>query len=255
LRRQSEVVLRHYLTELHQLGSELSVSALLAQCSPQMQALAERSPDRNAHRVDEPYRRALIGMYARLAATLELLTGTEAMRHAVAPQNPYTRPGELAEDLRTIEESLFAHHGSALSTQRLRPLIRAVEVFGFHLATVDLRQSSDKHESVVAELLRTARIEPDYSALAEDAKRALLIGLLNDARALRVHGAGYSAHAQGELAIFEMARQMRQRFGHEAIRHYIISHTESVSDLLEVLLLQKEAGLLRGTLTPTRSAT
>ena len=248
LRRQSEVVLRHYLTEVHYLGSELSVSSLLASCSPAMQALAERSPDRNAHRVDEPYRRALIGIYARLAATLELLTGTEAMRHAVAPQNPYTLPGELAEDLRTIEESLFAHHGSALSTQRLRPLIRAVEVFGFHLATVDLRQSSDKHESVVAELLRTARIEPDYSALAEDAKRALLIGLLNDARALRVHGAGYSAHAQGELAIFEMARQMRQRFGHEAIRHYIISHTESVSDLLEVLLLQKEAGLLRGTL-------
>ena len=248
LRRQSEVVLRHYLTEVHYLGSELSVSSLLASCSPAMQALAERSPDRNAHRVDEPYRRALIGMYARLAATLQALTGTEAMRHAVAPQNPYTLPEELADDLRTIEESLFAHHGSALSTQRLRPLIRAVEVFGFHLATVDLRQSSDKHEAVVAELLRTARIESDYSGLAEDAKRTLLIDLLNDARALRVHGAGYSAHTHSELAIFEMARQMRQRFGHEAIRHYIISHTESVSDLLEVLLLQKEAGLLRGTL-------
>ena len=248
LRRQSEVVLRHYLTEVHHLGSELSVSALLAQCSPPMQALAERSPDRNAHRVDEPYRRALIGMYARLAATLQSLTGTEAMRHAVAPQNPYTLPQELADDLRTIEQSLYAHHGSALTTQRLRPLIRAVDVFGFHLATVDLRQSSDKHEAVVAELLRTARIESDYSALNENAKRTLLTGLLNDARALRVLGAEYSAHAQSELAIFSMAYGMRQRFGHEAIRHYIISHTESVSDLLEVLLLQKEAGLLRGTL-------
>ena len=248
LRRQSEVVLRHYLTELHYLGSELSVSALLAQCSPQMQALAERSPDRNAHRTDEPYRRALIGMYARLAATLQALTGTEAMPHAVAPQNPYDLPEELADDLRTIEQSLYAHHGSALTTQRLRPLIRAVEVFGFHLATVDLRQSSDKHEAVVAELLRAARIAPDYSALDEAAKRTLLTGLLNDARALRVRGTEYSAHSISELAIFEMARQMRQRFGHEAIRHYIISHTESVSDLLEVLLLQKEAGLLRGTL-------
>ncbi len=248
LRRQSEVVLRHYLTEVHHLGSELSVSALLAQCSPPMQALAERSPDRNAHRVDEPYRRALIGMYARLAATLQSLTGTEAMRHAVSPQNPYTLPQELADDLRTIEQSLYAHHGSALTTQRLRPLIRAVDVFGFHLATVDLRQSSDKHEAVVAELLRTARIESDYSALNENAKQTLLTGLLNDARALRVLGAEYSAHAQSELAIFSMAYGMRQRFGHEAIRHYIISHTESVSDLLEVLLLQKEAGLLRGTL-------
>ena len=248
LRRQSEVVLRYYLTEVHYLGGELSVSALLAQCSPAMQALAERSPDRNAHRVDEPYRRALIGMYARLAATLQTLTGTEATRHAVAPQNPYGAPQELVDDLRTIEQSLYAHHGGALTTQRLRPLIRAVEVFGFHLATVDLRQSSDKHEAVVAELLRTARIAPDYSALDEDAKRALLTGLLNDARGLRVLGAEYSAHAQSELAIFEMARRMRQQFGHEAIRHYIISHTESVSDLLEVLLLQKEAGLLRGTL-------
>ena len=248
LRRQSEVVLRHYLTELHYLGSELSVSALLAQCSPQMQALAERSPDRNAHRTDEPYRRALIGMYARLAATLQTLTGTEAMPHAVAPQDPYALPEELADDLRTIEQSLYEHHGSALTTQRLRPLIRAVEVFGFHLATVDLRQSSDKHEAVVAELLRAARIAPDYSALDEAAKRILLTGLLNDARALRVRGTAYSEHTQNELAIFEMARQMRQRFGHEAIRHYIISHTESVSDLLEVLLLQKEAGLLRGTL-------
>ena len=248
LRRQSEVVLRYYLTEVHYLGGELSVSALLAQCSPDMQALAERSPDRNAHRVDEPYRRALIGMYARLAATLQTLTGTEATRHAVAPQNPYGVPQELADDLRTIEQSLHAHHGGALTTQRLRPLIRAVEVFGFHLATVDLRQSSDKHEAVVAELLRTARIATDYSALDEDAKRALLISLLNDARGLRVLGAEYSAHAHSELAIFEMARRMRQQFGHEAIRHYIISHTESVSDLLEVLLLQKEAGLLRGTL-------
>jgi len=248
LRRQSEVVLRHYLTEIHYLGSELSVSAQLARCSPQMQALAERSPDRSAHRTDEHYRRALIGMYARLAATLQALTGTEAMRHAVAPQDPYTLPEELTDDLRTIEQSLYAHHGGALTTQRLRPLIRAVEVFGFHLATVDLRQSSDKHEAVVAELLRAARIAPDYSALDEAAKRTLLTGLLNDARALRVRGTAYSEHAQSELAIFEMARQMRQRFGNEAIRHYIISHTESVSDLLEVLLLQKEAGLLRGTL-------
>ncbi|MGQ7640500.1 phosphoenolpyruvate carboxylase, partial [Streptococcus suis] len=67
--------------------------------------------------------------------------------------------------------------------------------------------------------------------------------LLNDARPLRVVGAEYSAHTQGELAIFETARVMRERFGHEAIRHYIISHTETVSDLLEVLLLQKEVGL------------
>ncbi len=248
LRRQSEVALRHYLTEVHFLGSELSISAMLTDCSPDMQALAESSPDHNEHRKDEPYRRALIGMYARLAASLQELTGTDAARHAVAPQNPYRLAQEFIADLRTIENSLIAHHGQALTAQRLHPLIRAVEVFGFHLATVDLRQSSDKHEDVVAELLRTARIESHYSALDEASKRSVLMRLLNDARGLRVQGAVYSAHTQGELAIFSMAKVMRERFGNEAIRHYIISHTETVSDLLEVLLLQKEVGLVSGTI-------
>jgi phosphoenolpyruvate carboxylase len=248
LGRQAEVALRHYLTEVHYLGGELSLSARLVQVSAEMEALAARSPDTNEHRQDEPYRRALTGIYARLAASLKELTGGEAARHAVAPQNPYVSAEAFLADLRVIQASLKSHHGEALSTERLHPLIRAVEVFGFHLATVDLRQSSDKHEEVVAELLAAARIETGYSALAEADKRTLLLRLLNDARPLRVVGASYSDHARGELAIFEAALAMRQRYGHQAIRHYIISHTETVSDLLEVLLLQKEVGLMRGTL-------
>ena len=248
LRRQADMALRHYLTEVHYLGGELSVSAMLGDCLPEMQALAKRSPDVNEHRMDEPYRRALIGVYARLAAALKDLTGGEAARHAVAPQNAYPSAQEFLADLRIIEASLLAHHGAALVAQRLHPLIRAVEVFGFHLATVDLRQSSDQHEAVVAELLSTARIAPAYQQLDEAARRSLLLGLLNDARPLRVNGADYSAHAQSELAIFEAAKVLRERFGAQAIRHYIISHTETVSDLLEVLLLQKEVGLMRGTL-------
>ena len=248
LRSQAEMVLRHHLTQLHLLGGELSMSAILTAVTPEMRALAGRSPDTNAHRQDEPYRLALTGMYARLAATLKRLTGGEAARHAVAPQDPYLSADELLADLRTIESSLLAHHGAPLARGRLKPLIRAVQVFGFHLATVDLRQSSDKHEEVVAELLATARIERDYSALPEDAKRALLLRQLNDARPLRVPGVDYSAHARSELAIFETARWGRETFGAQAIRHAIISHTETVSDLLEVLLLQKEAGLMRGLL-------
>jgi phosphoenolpyruvate carboxylase len=89
LRRQGEVALRHFLTEVHFLGGELSQSALLVQVTPEMRALADRSPDMNEHRLDEPYRRALTGVYSRLAATLKELTGGEAARHAVAPQNPY----------------------------------------------------------------------------------------------------------------------------------------------------------------------
>ncbi|WP_048441222.1 phosphoenolpyruvate carboxylase [Caenimonas sp. SL110] len=248
LRRQSEVALRHYLTEVHYLGAELSLSAMLVNVSPAMKALAESSPDTNQHRLDEPYRRALTGIYARLAATLKELTGGDAARHAVAPQNAYQRAEEFLADLRIIEASLLAEHGEALVQQRLHPLIRAVEVFGFHLATVDLRQSSDQHELVIAELLATARVEAKYADLPEGARRELLLKLLSDARPLRVIGAAYSQHTQRELAIFESARRMRDRYGAQAIRHYIISHTESVSDLLEVLLLQKEVGLVSGTL-------
>jgi phosphoenolpyruvate carboxylase len=253
LRRQAETALRYYLTEVHELGAELSISALLSPVTPEMQALAAASPDQGAHREDEPYRRALIGMYARLAATLHELTGTEALRHAVAPQSPYADSSEFLQNLKVIEASLKSHHAQALIAPRLKPLMRAVQVFGFHLATVDLRQSSDKHEAVIAELLRTARVEPDYAALDESARRELLLRLLNDARPLRVRGAEYSELTQGEVAIFEAALQMRRAYGREALRHYIISHTEDVSDLLEVLLLQKEAGLMRGTLDDSAS--
>ena len=248
LKRQAEVALRHYLTEVHFLGSELSLSAMLVSFSPAMKALAEKSPDTNVHRMDEPYRRALTGMYARLAATLKSLTDGDAARHAIAPQNPYQSASSFLADLKIIQTSLQNHHAKTLAAQRLDPLIRAVEVFGFHLATVDLRQSSDQHEKVVCELLATARVEKDYAALDEQSKRKLLMAMLNEARPLRIPGATYSEHALSELAIFEAAREARGSYGAEAIRHYIISHTESVSDLLEVLLLQKELGLMRGTL-------
>ena len=248
LARQAEVALRFYLTEVHHLGAELSISQMLAPVSPAMLALAERSPDRSEHRHDEPYRRALTGIYARLAATLYALTGTEALRHAVAPQEPYADAEAFAADLQVVTDSLRSHHAEALVAPRLGPLQRAVQVFGFHLATLDIRQSSDQHEAVIAELLRVARIEPDYAALDEAARRSLLLQLLNDTRGLRVRDAGYSALVTSELEVFETAAQLRRRHGALALRHCIISHTEEVSDLLEVLLLQKECGLLHGTL-------
>ncbi len=254
LRRQSETVLRHHLREVHFLGAELSTSLMLVGVTPEMQALADRSPDSSEHRKDEPYRRALIGMYARLAATLQQLTGTEAARHAATPQNRYHSSEEFLADLRTIEASLHATNGAHLVGMRLAALIRGCQVFGFHLATIDLRQSSDKHEEVIAELLATARIQANYSELGEAAKRELLLKLLNDARPLRVVGALYSEHAKSELAIFEAAKRARSSYGSPAIMHYIISHTESVSDLLEVLLLQKETGLMSGILAENATA-
>ena len=248
LSRQAEVALRHYLVEVHELGAELSMSGRLVGISADMAVLADRSPDLNPHRSDEPYRRALTGVYARLAATLEDLTGTKALRHAVAPQDAYLSADEFLADLRTVDGSLRQHHAAVLADLRVKPLIRAVQVFGFHLATLDLRQSSDQHELVIAELLATAKVEPEYAKLSEEAKQALMRQLLCEARPLRVQGAIYSDLAKGELAIFEAAATARRRYGPQALIHYIISHTETVSDLLEVLLLQKECGLMRGTL-------
>ncbi len=245
---QAEMALRHYLREVHALGAELSMSLLLAPVTPELAALAASSPDRNPHREDEPYRRALTGVYARLVATLARLTGAAAGLEAVGPAAAYPGPDALSADLEIIDRSLRANRAAVLTTPRLAPLRRAVQVFGFHLATIDLRQSSDQHEAVVDELLRVAHVTGNYAGLDEQARQTLLAALLNDVRPLRVPGAAYSPLTLGELAIFELAREARARFGPQAIRHSIVSHTEQVSDLLEVLLLQKETGLLRGTL-------
>lgn len=248
LRRQSEVAIRHHLTQLHYLGAELSMSALLVPVGQAMQALADRSPDRDTHREDEPYRRALTGMYARLAASLTALTGKEASRHAIAPQDPYPDAQALRADLLVIRESLVANHAAVLVGERLNDLIRAVQVFGFHLATVDLRQSSDQHEAVVAELLQVAGVHEDYAGLDESARMALLTAVLQDPRVLRVPAATYSELALKELAIFEAARVARALYGEAAVRQYIVSHTETASDLLEVYVLQKETALMAGVL-------
>jgi phosphoenolpyruvate carboxylase len=244
----AETILRHYLVEVHRLGGELSMSRTLVDCSPELAALAEASGDHNPHRSDESYRQALIGVYARLAGTLTALTGGEAMRHAVAPGDPYENAGQFRGDLVTVRESLVAHHGAAVAGGRLARLIRAVDVFGFHMATTDLRQSSDQHEAVLKELLAAVRIAPDYSALDEDERIALLLRLLADPRPLRAPNIPYTEGLRRELAVFETARLARKKFGAATIRHYIISHTESVSDLLEAVVLQKECGLLHGVL-------
>jgi phosphoenolpyruvate carboxylase len=254
VKRHAEVALRHYLTEVHHLGAELSISMTLTPATDAILGLAERSDDDSKHRLDEPYRRALTGVYSRLAATLKALTDTEALRHTVARSKPYTGALEFLADLVTIRDSLTAHHGAAMVRFRLAPLIRAVQVFGFHLATTDLRQSSDRHEATIAELMAAARIEQNYAELSELAKRAVLLAQLREPRSLRVRGASYSQEVASELAIFEAAERLRRDFGPETIRHYIISHTESVSDLLEVMVLQKECGMMVGTLAAAEAS-
>ncbi|WP_202944763.1 phosphoenolpyruvate carboxylase [Beijerinckia indica] len=246
LRRQAEVALRHYLSEVRALGNELSLSRLLVGCSQDLLRLAETSGDDSPHRADEPYRRALIAIKGRLAATLKELTGQEDSKPAPLGTQAYPDASALLADLAIIEKSLAENHGRALIGPRLAPFQRAVKVFGFHLATVDLRQSSDRHAETIGELLRVAKVVEDYDALDEKARQDLLMRLLQDPRLLHVPYLRYSARTEEELAVFETARRLRRSHGPLAIRQYIISHTETVSDLLEVLLLQKECGLIEG---------
>ncbi len=244
--RQATLVLDFYLQEVHALGAELSMSNILVNVSPALAALAARSPDASEHRRDELYRRALIGVYARLAATARRLVQYEAQRHELGAAETYLSPAEFATDLQIVIDSLRAHHGELLLAPRLTALRRAVDVFGFHLASVDLRQCSDVHERCVAELLRRAERAPDYAGLSEDDKIELLLAELRHPRVLRSPHLAYSDETHAELAVFETARALRERFGQRAVCNYIISHTESVSDLLEVMLLQKETGLFHG---------
>ena len=253
--RQTEVALQHYLDQLQQLGAELSMSSTLTRVSPALAKLAAASPDRSEHRADEPYRRALSLIYSRVAGALRALTGAQPLRREFPGPAPYSQAAELLADLTLVEQSLLQHHGRALARVRLASLRRAVEVFGFHLATVDLRQSSDKHEAVIAELLQVSRLEPDYASLDEKRRRKQLLELLRDARSIRVRGADYSELTRGELRIFEAAATHARQLGPDALRHCVISHCEEVSDLLEVLLLQKETGLLTGTLEQGARAT
>jgi len=243
--RQSTTIFDFYLDEVHALGAELSISTLLVDISAELQSLADASPDQSSHRTDEPYRRALIGLYARLAATARTLGAAHVLRKEVGPAAPYATAAEFSNDLQILIDSLFANHGAVLAMPRLATLKRASEIFGFHLATLDMRQSSDVHERVLAELFARANVERDYAGLSEQAKVDLLLAELNKPRLLYSPYLDYSAETASELKILRVARDIRQRYGERAIRNYIISHTETVSDLLEVLLLQKETGLLR----------
>ncbi|QOY96035.1 phosphoenolpyruvate carboxylase [Massilia sp. UMI-21] len=243
--RQSTTILDFYLDEVHALGAELSTSTLMAEVTPEMQALADDSTDNSPHRSDEPYRRALIGIYARLAATTRELGVDHILRKEVGHAAPYLDAALFAADLEVIAASLRANHGATLVAPRLASLMRAARIFGFHLASLDMRQSSDVHERVLAELFARAGSEPDYAALSEERKIALLLAELAQPRPLYSPYEGYSDETNSELAILRAAREIRLRYGSRAIRNYIISHTETVSDLLEVLLLQKETGLMR----------
>ncbi|RYY23333.1 MAG: phosphoenolpyruvate carboxylase [Sphingomonadales bacterium] len=244
LARASEAVLGYYLGAVHALGAELSISTEHVKVSAELLALADASGDGAKSRSDEPYRRALSGIYARLSATHLALTGKPAPRPAPLAAEPYATPAEFREELVVVAHALAEKGDGPLATGgALGRLIRAVETFGFHLATLDMRQNSAVHERVVGELLKAGGVCAEYAALDEDARVALLRKELESPRPLTSPYADYSEETATELAIVREAAASHRKYGRACITHYIVSMAQSVSDLLEVHLLLKEAGL------------
>lgn len=242
--RNGGTAIRHYLESIHSLGAEISISSLMSDTPEAVLALAEASGDTAPSRADEPYRRALSGIYARLAATHVQLVGDQPPRPSKLIGAAYSGPDALRSDLVTLASGLASDGDGALSSGgALSRLIRSVEIFGFHLATLDLRQNSDVHERVISELFRAARVAPDYLKLDEAARVDLLVAELSHNRPLAGEWMHYSAETAKELAIIRAAAKAQSDFGRAAITTYNISKTTSVSDMLEVYVLLKQAGL------------
>lgn len=249
-RRQGQCVLDHYLSEIKTLGTELSVAESLAPPTPELLVLATHSQDRSPHRNDEPYRRVCIHIYARLDATCAALLKERRAIHSTYDAPPYEQAEDFLADLQCMAESLWQARAHAIVALRLEPLMQAVRIFGFHLATIDLRQSSDVHARVLDELFRSADVHYEgkpvqYLEMDEATRRALLLNELQQPRPLASPWFQYSEETHKELGILRMAADLRQRYGARLIEHYIVSHTEQLSDLLAVLVLQQETGLMR----------
>ncbi len=243
-KRHSAVALEYYLAETHLLGIRLSLSSRVVEISDELKEFAALSPDKAPGRDDEPYRRALIAIYSRLVATAAKFSHrVEHLRQVDKNALPYPDAQAFIADLDILINSLNHHHAYYLANGRIANLRRAADVFGFHLAPLDMRQHSDVHEQVVGELLAVAGTN-GYAQLGEAARRSVLLTALQKGKALAADLTKFSGTAQSELRIMQAASDIHALFGRAALPNYIISMTEGVSDLLEVALMVQQFGLL-----------
>lgn len=238
----SYTALGHYFAELNKLEQELSMSARLVKTTEGLVTLADACHE--PARMDEPYRRALRVVHARLTATGRAILDREPAHTLDLGLEPYETPDELLADLNAIDASLRANGSTLLADDRLARLREAVDVFGFHLSSLDMRQNSEVHEEVIAELLSWAGVHPDYASLSEAERVEVLAAELATRRPLVRDDSELSELARKELDIVFAAARAVRVFGSEAVPNYIISMCQSVSDMLEAAILLKEAGLL-----------
>jgi phosphoenolpyruvate carboxylase len=242
--KQASVALGQHLVSVHRLSVELSMSSRLVSPTKELDELAEGSADASPFRADEPYRRALRGMYARLYAFAATRLDEVPGPPPHADLEPYASVDDLVVDLDIVAASLESHGSGALAEAHVMPVRRTVATFGAHLCALDARQNSAVHEVVLAELFAVAT-GIDYLSLAEPDRVDLLNGELGSARLLRTPWAQYSDTARSELAVFDEIARALATHGPRIVQHYVISKAESESDVLEVAVLLKEAGLLQ----------
>ena len=239
--RHGSKIVMFYFQELDELGAELSLASTLVQVSPNLTKLAKKSPKSFDK---EPYRSAISGIYSRLAATAKKLKSPDPPRRPVGKAPPYSSADEFAADLNTIKNSLVANGSADLADGRLRDLLRSVNCFGLHLASLDLRQNSAVHESVISELFDVFEPKIDYANMDEDNRIKLLVDELSSTRSLLRIGWTYSDLTTSELDILKEASRARITLGPQTITTAIISNTQSVSDVLELAVLLKQANLV-----------
>ena len=246
--RHSAQALEFYIDEAKKIGDTMSLAERLVNISDELEELAAASsPDGiPVNRKDEPYRRAFHGIRERLIATNHQLGHPVSQRDQVDQSaEPYADSAELVHDLDVIINSLKQHKSDWLARGDLRNLRRAADVFGFHLASIDMRQHSQVHEQVVAELFELGTHRTGYLDLSEDERTKWLLAEISSPRPLRSPYLKYSETTQSELRIIQKAAEIQRRFGHDALPNYIISMTTRVINVLEVALLLKEVGLLQ----------
>jgi phosphoenolpyruvate carboxylase len=241
----------HYFAELTALEQELSMSARLVTVTDEVDALADRCHEHA--RLDEPYRRALRVIHGRLTATARDILDRQPASELSMGAARYQTPGEFLADLDVIDTSLRGHGSALLADDRLTRLRESVRVFGFHLSGLDMRQNSDVHEEVVAELLAWAGVHPHYTSLSEPERVEMLAAELATRRPLTSGSASLSELARKELDIVAAAARAIHVFGPQAVPNYIVSMCRSVSDMLEAAILLKEVGLLDAAGGETRS--
>ncbi|QNG18889.1 phosphoenolpyruvate carboxylase [Rhodococcus triatomae] len=243
-RRAAEVALGHHLDALGELERELSMSGRLIEVPPDLDLLAAASGDESAFRADEPFRRAIRGIRGRVTATAQRILGAVPAGGADPGLEPYADPADLLADLEIVDLALRAVGDEILADDRLARLREAVQTFGFHLSGLDMRQNSEVHETVVAELLAWAGVHSDYRSLREDERVELLARELGTRRPLTSPEAQFSELTTKELGILRAAADAVRLLGPDAVPNYVISMCTSVSDLLEAALLLAEVGLL-----------